>query len=130
MLINCTNHPYRLWNTRQREAALAYGQVVDLPFPSVEPTCTTAQLQEMTKTFATQIKAMNPDAVLVAGEYSFTFMLVDCLLSDGIQVLCSRSKRITTEVKKEDGTNEKTTIFDFEGFYPYAYYDRERKHRP
>ena len=66
---------------------------------------------------------MQPEAVLVAGEFTFTFMLVDKLLKDGITVLSTCSKRITKEEKKPDGTNEKITVFVFECFRPYAYFD-------
>lgn len=129
MLINCTNHPYEIWNVKQREAAKEYDHVVDLPFPAIEPDDSSDRLRELVEAFAGQIEMMHPDAVLVAGEYLFTFMLVDRLLMKGTYVVCSRSRRITKEIKKEDGTNEKTAIFDFEGFYPYEYYDSERRHR-
>ena len=37
MLINCTNHPYEIWNDAQRKAAAAYGEVLDMPFPQIDP---------------------------------------------------------------------------------------------
>ena len=72
---------------------------------------------------AEQIEGMHPDAVLLAGEFSFTFMLADKLLTDGVRVVCSCSGRRTTETRKPDGTVEKTAVFAFEGFRDYAYYE-------
>ena len=62
---------------------------------------------------------------MVAGELTFAFMLVDKLLSDGIKVVCSCSRRMTVEVKKDDGTNEKQSVFLFEGFREYTRYGKE-----
>ena len=122
MLINCTNHPYDIWNEPQRNKARDYGKVVDVPFPVIEPTFTASDIRDIVTQYAIKIEEYNPDAVLVAGEYSFSFMLVDKLLRDGVKVLCSCSKRITKEIKKEDGTNEKSSVFLFEQFREYEYY--------
>lgn len=122
MLINCTNHPYEIWNDAQRKAAQAYGPVVDLPFPHIEPDYTAVDLRKLTEDYSEKIKKQSPTAVLVAGEFTFAFMLVDKLLQDGIHVMCSCSRRVTVEVKKDDGTNEKTAVFLFEGFREYTRY--------
>ena len=122
MLINCTNHPYDIWNEPQRKGAAIYGEVLDMPFPVIEPDYTCDKIREIVTEYAAKIKEYEPDAVLVAGEYTFAFMLVDKLLSDGVKVVCSCSKRVTKEIKKEDGTNEKSSIFMFERFREYEYY--------
>ncbi|MBR4581649.1 MAG: hypothetical protein IKO32_10490 [Lachnospiraceae bacterium] len=124
MLINCTNHPYEIWNDAQRKAAELFGEVYDFPFPAIEPTADSSMLREIAASYAGQIEALSPAAVLVAGEYTFAFMLVDKLLSDGVKVLATCSKRITKEVIKPDGTNEKTAVFSFECFREYEYFDR------
>lgn len=123
MLINCTNHPYEIWNTAQREAAAFYGEVTDIPFPDVDPHAGCDELRKTALEYAQKIEALQPKAVLVAGEFTFTFMLVDKLLKDGVTVLSTCSKRITTEEKKPDGTNEKKAVFLFECFRPYAYFE-------
>ncbi len=122
MFINCTNHPIAMWSEKQKEAASQYGPVVDFPFPPIEPQMTTEELRELTGKTAKQIGEMHPDAVLLAGEFCFVFMLADKLLQDGVRVLSSCARRVATEVKKPDGTNEKKAIFSFEGFREYAYY--------
>ena len=123
MLINCTNHPYEIWNEPQREAAKCYGEVRDLPFPPIDPSAEPEQLRVLATEYADKIKSMQPEAVLVAGEFTFAFMLVDKLLTDGVTVLSSCSKRVTEEVKNADGTNEKKSVFLFERFRKYSYYE-------
>ena len=122
MLINCTNHPYSIWSDKQKNAAKKYGEVTDLPFPAVLPRYDGADLRRMTEEYSAKIIEMKPDAVMVAGEFTFAFMLVDKLLQDGIKVICTCSARQTTEVKLPDGSNEKKAVFVFERFREYEYY--------
>ena len=127
MLINCTNHPFQVWNEAQREAAAQFGEVVDLPFPQIEPHSTTDELRRLTDSYAQRIEVQRPEAVLVAGEFTFAFMLVDRLLTDGVRVLATRSRRITQESLAPDGTNRKSSIFVFECFQEYARYEEDSK---
>lgn len=123
MLLNCTNHPFEIWNEPLTKAAgKLYGEVVDLPFPFVSPTWSIHDLRREVADYAARIEAFQADAVLVAGEFTFLFMLVDKLLADGVNVICSCSGRNTVEVKNPDGSNEKKSVFFFEGFRPYARY--------
>ncbi len=127
MLINCTNHPYEIWNEPQRKAAEFYGEVMDLPFPQIDPSAESEDLRKIAAEYAEKIEALKPEAVLVAGEFTFQFMLVDKLLRDGVNVMTSCSKRVTEEVKRPDGTNEKRSVFLFERFRKYAYYEESTK---
>jgi hypothetical protein len=123
MLINCTNHPYEIWNESQREAAKRYGEVKDLPFPQIDPNAEINDLRGIAAEYAEKIEELKPEAVLVAGEFTFAFMLVDKLLQDGVNVMTSCSKRVTEEVKNADDTNEKKSVFKFERVRKYAYYE-------
>lgn len=58
----------------------------------------------------------------MAGEFTFCFMLVDKLLSDGVNVVSSCSRRLTEENRKDDGTNEKKSVFLFERYRKYKYF--------
>ena len=127
MLINCTNHPYEIWGEAQREAAEKFGEVVDLPFPQIEPRSSTEELRRLTERYARRIEAQQPEAVLVAGEFTFACMLVDRLLTDGVRVLSTRSRRITQEELNPDGTNRKTSVFVFDCFREYARYEEESR---
>ena len=37
MFINFTNHPSAQWSAEQKAAAQAYGEVIDLAFPAIDP---------------------------------------------------------------------------------------------
>lgn len=124
MLINFTNHPYEIWVEKQREAAKQYGEVLDFPFPQVSPNLDTQELRQLVQEYSAKIKAMKPEAVLAAGEFTFLFMLVDKLLQDGVKVICSCSRRQTIERKLPDGSNEKKSIFTFERFREYDYFTK------
>lgn len=122
MLINCSNHPSRLWSAPQREAAGIYGEIMDLPFPQVEPRLATEELRPLVRAYAEKIERLEPDAVFLAGEYTFLFMLADKLLKDGVLVLCACSGRNTEETVREDGSVEKRAVFVFERFREYSHY--------
>ena len=114
MLINCSNHPSRLWGPPQRKAASQYGEIVDIPFPQVDPRLDEAGLRRLVGDFAARIEALNADAVFLAGEFTFLFMLVDKLLKDGENVICACSRRETEEALRADGATEKRSVFVFE----------------
>ena len=99
-----------------------YGKIVDLPLPRVSPSWSESDIRREVEDYAARIEAFQADAVLAAGEFTFLFMLVDKLLADGVNVICSCSRRNTVEVKNPDGSNEKKSVFFFEGFRPYARY--------
>ena len=119
MFLNCSNHPSAFWGAAQFEAASAYGDVVDLPFPQVDPLLDSDQLQPLVREYACRIEEMKPDAVMAAGEFTFLFMLVNRLLRDGIKVVCACTKRDTVEKLLPDGSSEKKSIFVFERFRDY-----------
>ena len=126
MLINFSNHPYEMWAQPQREAAKCYGEVVDFPFPQVDSAWSVEEIRRRVDDIADRIEALEPDAVLAAGEFTLLFMLVDRLLGDGVKVICTCSKRIAAAEMKPDGTVEKTSVFSFEKFRDYAYYRSDR----
>ena len=123
MLLNCTNHPYEIWNEPLKEAAeKLYGEVVELPFPRVRPSWSEQDLRREVEAYAARIEAFQADAVLAAGEFTLLFMLVDRLLSDGVKVICTCSRRIADAEMRSDGSIEKKSVFTFETFREYAYY--------
>ena len=130
MLLNCTNHPYDIWSESMKEAAeRQYGEVVDLLFPKIDPAWRDAEIRREVDRYVSRIHTFQADAVLAAGEFTFLFMLVDKLLADGTEVICSCSERKTEEIKKPDGSNEKKSVFFFECFRPYTRYgSKEETH--
>ena len=125
MFINFTNHPHEIWSELQRQTAeQQYGEIMDLPFPPLQPSWEIEDLQKCVEEYTAKIEALKPDAVLVAGEFTLVFMLVDKLLQDGVKVVCSCSKRMTVEKKLPDDSNEKVSQFVFEKFREYSYYKK------
>lgn len=122
MLINCSNHPSPLWSEKQLKAAAVYGELRDYPYPQISPSATVEDLRTLVDEYADGIETLKPAAVIVAGEFTFCFMLVDRLLKDKVKVICSCSKRRTVEKKNPDGTIQKKALYDFEGFRDYNYY--------
>ena len=110
-----------------REAAGNYGEVVDLPYPQIDPLMTPDELRATVDTTFDRILALGGDTVLAAGEFTSLFMLVDRLLQAGIKVLSACSRRETEETLQSDGSNVKTAVFRFEQFRTYEYYEKGRK---
>ena len=55
MFVNFTNHPSGSWSAAQRRAAQVYGEILDLPFPDVPPTLSTAEVAALADEWAARI---------------------------------------------------------------------------
>ena len=115
MLVNFSNHPFRYWGERQREASRCYGDVMDLPFPTVAPNSNNSQLQSLAQEWVHKISALGDKhnmTVHIMGEMTFTFMVVSKLKELGIKCIASTTERKTTY--NDDGT--KVSEFQFVKF--------------
>ena len=119
MLINLTNHPQSIWPEKQLAAASLYGGVMDLPFPNIAPDASENDILELAGKYLSEILSLHPDAVLVAGEFTFAFAITDALLAKGITVLAATSERVSVETRNPDGTISKQNLFDFVAFREY-----------
>lgn len=118
MLINLSNHPSQYWDKKQKEAALCYGRVVDIPFPVVAPDAESHELQTLAHDCVLKILAMGkPEEITVhiMGEMTFTFLVVTRLKEMGIRCVASTTERKTTY--NADGT--KVSEFSFVKFREY-----------
>lgn len=115
MLINFTNHPSSLWSGKQREAAAAYGSILDLPFPEVDPQWTTREVVALAEAYLERIAAMEPAAVVCQGEMGLSFCVAEGLMRRGVLVLAACSRRIC----RQEGAT-KTVVFEFEQFRAYG----------
>jgi hypothetical protein len=122
MLLNLSNHPSNSWSDIQiAEANKHFGQVVDIPFPHVDPNgdehyiCSLADLYF---DICTEKLSNFPDencAVHVMGELNFTFLLVSKLRNAGIKCIAS-----TTERNAIEKNGLKISEFKFVRFREYT----------
>lgn len=118
MLINLSNHPSRYWDKKQKETALCYGDVVDIPFPAVAPDADSQELQIMAQDCVQKILSMgdvNKVTVHIMGEMTFTFMVVTKLKEMGIRCVASTTERKATYTSN----GVKQTEFQFVKFREY-----------
>jgi hypothetical protein len=117
--INLTNHPTATWSEKQLCAAREYGEVLDIPFPEVDPTWTTIQVIERAKSLVDEVLLLNPIMVLCQGEFTLTYHLVKAFKEKNISVVNASSKRAVEETRDVDGMNRRKYYFDFVQFREY-----------
>lgn len=119
MLINLSNHPSQNWDTKQSEAAQQFGEIVDVPFPLVDPTGNEAYINELVNEYIAIIAEISlPEQayVHVMGEMTLCFSLVKKLTEMGYVCLASTSERHVTEIEP----GEKQIVFRFTKFRKYT----------
>lgn len=112
--VNFSNHPSGKWDNSQREAALVYGKIVDIPFPSVEPYLDERDIDSLADEYVRKITEYSPVAVMCQGEFTLCFSVAKKLQDLGIKVLSACSKRDVVE--KDD---KKISVFRFVKFREY-----------
>ena len=116
MLLNLSNHPSSQWPQNQMDAAIKqYGSVKDLPFPNIDPNLSPDEIQYLAKDYEAKIRKINPTAVHIMGELTFTHALISKLKSTGIQCIASTTDRITIIDEK----GNKISTFKFVQFREY-----------
>jgi hypothetical protein len=116
MLLNLSNHPSPTWPENQAQLAKdLFGEIRDLPFPQVDPEADESEIAALADAYFDKIRGLNPSAVHLMGELTFSFELVQKLKSHGIRVLASTTHRTTQEMP--DGT--KISRFEFVRFRYY-----------
>ncbi len=118
ILLNITNHPSEKWENAQKEQATQnYGEIIDIPFPNISPELDTSEVAEIAKEYLGKVKEIQKNnlvTVHLMGEFTFTFLLTNLLISEGIEVICSTTKRRIVE----EG-NKKISVFSFVRFRSY-----------
>lgn len=122
--INHTNHFARYWSSKQRMAAERYGEIVDVPFPSIPASAKTAEVTELALQTGRELLRLEPAAVLCQGEYTYTYALTMFLQAHGIPVLTACSERIVNESVNEDGSTVRQSIFQFVMFRTYPRWEQ------
>ncbi len=117
--INYTNHPSANWSEAQRQAAQIYGEIMDMDFPEIEPQWDEEQVASLACQQAEEIIALKPAAVLVQGEFTFSYALISLLQQAGIRVLAACSQRCTESVINEKQETIRCSVFKFVRFRQY-----------
>ena len=118
MLINLSNHPFAKWSEAQTEAARQFGEVVDLPFPQVDPYGDEAYIAELADTYCSKVLALaegNPVSVHLMGEMTLIHALAFRLKAVGVECLASTTERVVVE----EAPDRKTAFFRFVRFRKY-----------
>lgn len=124
MLINLSNHPSEKWSSNQRKEAIQnFTEIYDIPFPLIPPCEDEKYIQDIAKRYKDKCitvfidRAGNQEnAVHIMGEFTFTFALVNLLLTEGIKCIASTTKRIV----KELDNNKNEVTFEFVRFREYC----------
>ena len=119
VFVNLSNHPSADWSEEQKKAALVYGGIIDVPFPSVPSSCSDKAMQKLAdKAVGAVGKAAYPArevTVHVMGEMTLTYRIVNKLKARGIRCLASTTNRMTNDL----GNGEKISQFHFVEFREY-----------
>ena len=102
MLVNFTNHPSSQWGERQLREAEKYGDIVDVPFPAVDPEEDEAYIGVLAS------------AVLCQGEFCLVYRVVSLLKEKNITVLAACSERCVIQ-----NGDRKEVTFSFRRFRRY-----------
>lgn len=114
MLLNLSNHPSSQWSKAQLVAAEEYGDIIDLPFPAIDPSASEADIVALADIFYQQVKSLGgvEDLTIhLMGEFSFTYALLSRLRQEGYTCVVSTSAR--NVVMRDD---VKEVIFEFVRF--------------
>ena len=117
--INLTNHPSVRWSEKQRKAAEQYGVIEDLPFPQVSPDWSDDRLNHEVEHYFDLVQQKDNPAVLLQGDFLFTYRLVCLLKQAGIKVLAACCSRKAVEQINPNGSVAKESIFNFVDFREY-----------
>ena len=119
VFVNLSNHPSAQWSQEQKTAALIYGEIVDVPFPPVPPSCSEKEIEELArKTIGAVMQAAYPASqvtVHAMGEMTLTYRVVSQLKARGMCCVASTSQRVANDL----GDGEKLSQFHFVEFRKY-----------
>lgn len=119
VLINLSNHPSSAWASSQLEAAKAYGEVIDLAFPLIDPDVDETEIVSLSYEYFQKIKQLTigrTPIVHLMGEMTFSFNLIQLLKDSGITCIASTSERLVEECVN----GKKEVDFLFKRFREYV----------
>lgn len=117
LFINISNHPVGYWSEKQLAAAKAYGEIVDIDFPLVDPEADESCIEAIANNFVKDYIHYLPSECTfhIMGEMTLNHRLTSLLKSLGFKCLASTSKRRV----RYNQNGEKIVDFDFIQFREY-----------
>ena len=119
VFINLSNHSSDKWGDAQLSVARTYGEIVDIPFPMISPAAGSDEIDALVREYLDKLSAFDIFAVMLQGEFVFTYRLVNALKSNGITVLSACSERKAVEHIDSNGRTQRESIFEFVQFREY-----------
>lgn len=122
MFINFSNHPHASWDSSQTNVASAYGEIIDIPFPSVDPLASEDEIAKIADRYSERIIHMadTNTSVMVQGEFTLTYAVVNRLKDEGIKAVSACSDRDVIESVDENGHTVRKSVFKFKRFREYT----------
>lgn len=120
MFVNFSNHPSEFWDDLQRQAAIQWGNIVDVPFPIVKPEADESDVLSLAVQSVDKILEHKPNAVMCQGEFTLCFAVVKLLQKQGVIAVAACTKRVIKESKDSNGVYKKESVFQFERFREYC----------
>ncbi len=122
MLLNLSNHSVVDWSEKHLNAAREqFGEVVDIPFPEINPNANENEILELAEKYYSMCKEKilksddKINAVHLMGEFTFVFALANMLIDNGIVCVVS-----TTERRVVEAGDKKISEFKFVKFRKYS----------
>lgn len=122
MLINLTNHPKDSWSEdMMNEAMSQFHSITDLPFPEIDPESDENALETLAQSYLKKIdrildnSANNSNAILIMGEFTFCYKLINLLKRNNLKCIATTSQRDTIQLER----GQKKAFFKFVKFREY-----------
>lgn len=119
--VNFTNHMSSKWAPSQVAAAKEYGDIIDIPFPAVDPLATKEEISVLAEKSVQDILEQHPTVVMAQGEFTLTFVVVKKLQQKGVKCVVACTRRRTDEEVQQLAAAGLTRegMFAFMGFREY-----------
>lgn len=119
MFINFTNHSSEKWSGEQRMAAERYGEIVDIPFPSVPPRIRQPKGKRACSSIYGAYLRIQARRCSCSGGNDPELCGVSMLLSFGINALSATTERVSESRIGSNGETVKVSEFRFARFREY-----------
>jgi hypothetical protein len=123
MFINFSNHRLEKWNSEQLAEAKRFGEIVDLPFPNVNPNGDENYISSLADEYVYKIVSFMQDpakdVVHIMGEFNLIYAVITKLKAQGIKCVAATSERNAEENVLENGGVKKEGVFKFCRFREY-----------